>query len=287
MNRYIAFLEVVTRGSFSKTAAALGYTQSAISQMIAALEDEVGVRLLQRSRRGVQLTPEGMTLLPQIQQLVRQYRTFQNHVTAVQGLIGGEIRIGTISSVTRQILPQVIRGFEQQYPQVRFVFHQGDYSLNRQWIESGEVDFGVVTPPAVPDLTTIPFWQPQMLAVLNRKNPLAKLPVVPLTDLADEPYIMVEQGDYSEALNAFKAEGIKPNIKFTIHDDYAIMGMVEAGLGFSILSAGVLDRMPFDVAVRPTDPPLSLHLALAFKDRDTMPLASQKFIDYMLAHKTK
>lgn len=282
MNRYIVFLEVVTRGSFSQAAAALGYTQSAVSQMIAALEAEVGVRLLQRSHRGVTLTAEGQALLPQLEQLVHQYRTFENQVTAVQGLVGGEIRIGTISSVTRQWLPRVIREFEQQYPQVRFVFHQGDYLLNRQWITSGEVDFGIVTPPAVPELTTIPFWQPPMLAVLNPHNPLAKLPVVPLKALADQAYIMVEQGDYSEALNAFAAEGVTPNIKFTIHDDYAIMGMVEAGLGFSILSAGVLDRMPFDVVTRPTDPPLELKLALGFKDRAAMPLASQRFVDYML-----
>lgn len=283
MNRYLVFLAVVNCASFTQAAQALGYTQSAVSQMVQTLEDECGVRLVSRSRRGVQLTAEGQQLLPWIQKMVTQYRVFEAKVDAVQGLVDGVIRIGTISSVTRQWLPKLLAGFERKYPQVRFVFHQGDYALNRQWIESGEVDFGIVTPKAAPMLETIPFGQMPMRAVLPPHHRLADAAVVALKELAQDPYIMVEQGDYSEMLNAFAAVGITPNIKFTIHDDYAIMGMVEAGLGYSILSTGVLARMPFDIVVKPTLPALQLDLALGFKDRAAMPLASQRFVDYMLA----
>lgn len=119
-----------------------------------------------------------------------------------------------------------------------------------------------------------------MRAVLPQSHPLAQKAVVPLTDLAQEPFIMVEQGDYSEVLDAFSASGVTPNIKFTIHDDYAIMGMVEAGVGFSILSEGVLARMPFKIVAKPTQPAVTL--ALGFKNRKAMPLASRRFVDYML-----
>lgn len=283
MNRYIVFLEVVASGSFTQAAARLGYTQSAVSQMVKTLEQECGVRLLQRARHGVTLTAEGEQLLPWIKRMVTQYRVFENKVASVQGLIGGVIRIGTISSVTRQWLPGLIRGFEAQYPDVQFVLHQGDYTLNRQWIEAGEVDFGIVTPAAVPaDMDTVPFWQEPMRAVLPQSHPLAQKAVVPLTALAQEPFIMVEQGDYSEVLDAFSASGVTPNIKFTIHDDYAIMGMVEAGVGFSILSEGVLARMPFKIVAKPTQPAVTLALALGFKNRKAMPLASRRFVDYML-----
>lgn len=125
MNRYIVFLEVVASGSFTQAAARLGYTQSAVSQMVKTLEQECGVRLLQRARHGVTLTAEGEQLLPWIKRMVTQYRVFENKVASVQGLIGGVIRIGTISSVTRQWLPGLIRGFEAQYPDVQFVLHQG------------------------------------------------------------------------------------------------------------------------------------------------------------------
>lgn len=285
MNRYLTFEKVVALGSFTKAAAALGYTQSAVSQMINALEAEVGVRLITRGRGQITLTAEGKRLYPWIERLVAQYRTLENKVDEVHGLDGGVIRIGTISSVTRQWLPKLIQEFEQQYPNVRFVFHQGDYALNSEWIKTGAVDFGIVTPPAVKNMQTIPLKSEQLLVVLNPNHPAAQLKAVPLTMLAHDPYIMVEQGNYSEPLNAFHAAHITPNLKFTIHDDYAIMTMVEQGLGFSILSELVLNRMPFKIKALPADPPIQMNLALGFKDKDALPLASQRFIDFMAARK--
>lgn len=284
MNRYIALQKIIELGSFTKAAQALGYTQSSISQMIASLENELSMKLLRRSRTGVRLTPEGMELYPFIERTILQYRAMQERANEIKGLETGILRVGTISSITCHWMPMLIREFQKLYPNVRFLFHQGDYSSIQEWIKTGAVDFGFVTPPAATELETIPVKEGEMLAILPVSHPLAAQSSIRLQDIADEPFILLEEGHYSEPVNAFHAAGLEPNIKYTVHDDYAIMTMVEAGLGVSILAELMLRRTGFDIVRLPVDPPIYRHLAIAYKERDSLPIASKYFIDYLTAN---
>ena len=284
MYRYIALEKIIALGSFTKAAEALGYTQSSVSQMIASLEKELGMKLLARSRHGVRLTLEGEALYPSIERSIACYRAVQERAQELQGLETGLIRVGTISSVTCHWMPQLIRGFQARYPKVRFLFHQGDYTSIQEWIKTGAVDFGFVTPPAVTGLQTVPLKEGAMLAIVPAAHPLAAHPAIRLEELAQEPYILMEEGHYNEPLNAFRAAGLMPDIQYTIHDDYAIMTMVEAGLGVSILAELVLRRTGYALAMRPLDPPIHRMLALAYKDKHSLSVASQRFMAYLLEH---
>lgn len=281
MNRYIALQKIIELGSFTKAAESLGYTQSSISQMIASLENELSIKLLIRSRHGVKLTIEGTELYPFIERTILQYRAMQEKVNEIKGLETGIIRVGTFSSITCHWMPQLIKGFQQRYPNVQFLFHQGDYTSIQEWIKTGAVDFGFVTPPAVTDLETIIMKDGEMLAILPKDHPLAGRTSIKVDEISGDPYILMEEGHFSEPLNAFDAAGLKPNIKYTIHDDYAVMTMVEAGLGVSILAELVLQRTNFDIAKIPLDPPIYRTLAIAYKDRHSLPVASQYFIKYL------
>lgn len=287
MNRYLAFQKVVELESFTKAAEALGYTQSSVSQMVASLEDELAIRLLIRSRAGVKLTIEGAQLYPFIERTILQYRAMQEKANEIKGLETGVIRVGTISSITCHWMPQLIKGFQELYPNVQFLFHQGDYSSIQEWIKQGAVDFGFITPPAVSDLKTITIKDGEMLAVLPKHHPLASRRSIRLEDIADEPYILMEEGHYSEPYNAFRAAGLEPDIKYTIHDDYAIMTMVEAGLGVSILAELILRRTNYDIVCLPIEPPIYRTLAIGYKDKSSLPIASKYFIEYLLANTEK
>lgn len=287
MNRYIALQKIVELKSFTKAAEELGYTQSSVSQMIASLENELSIKLLIRSRAGVKLTMEGAELYPFVERTILQYRAMQEKVNEIKGLETGIIRVGTISSVTCHWMPQLMKEFQERYPKVQFLFHQGDYSSIQEWIKTGAVDFGFITPPAVTDLKTITIKDGEMLAVLPKDHPLALHSSIRLDEIADEPYILMEEGHYSEPINAFHAAGIEPNIKYTVHDDYAIMTMVEAGLGISILAELVLRRTNYDIACLPVEPPVYRTLAIGYKDKSSLPIASKYFIDYLLANKAK
>ena len=285
MNRYIALQKIIELGGFTKAADALGYTQSSISQMIASLENELGIKLLTRSRHGVKLTIEGTELFPFIERSIYQYRSMKEKANEIKGIETGVIRVGTVSSVTCHWMPQLINGFKEEYPNVQFLFHQGDYALIPEWIASGQIDFGFINPLADTNLKTKTVKSDEMLAVLPKNYPLAKKKSIQLQDIATEPYILLEEGHYSEPMAAFEAAGIQPNIQYTIHDDYAIMLMVESGLGVSILAELILRRTNYDIVCLPIDPPITRTLAVGYKDKDSLPIASKYFIDYLLEHK--
>lgn len=189
--------------------------------------------------------------------------------------------MGTISSVTCHWMPGLIKGFQKIYPHVQFLFHQGDYTLIPEWIKTGEVDFGFVTPAAAPDLNILPIKDGEMLAVLPKTHPFAQKASIPLEELTKEPFILLEEGHYNEPVNAFHNAGLDPDIKYTIHDDYTIMTMVEAGLGVSILAELMLRRTNFDIARLPIEPRVYRSLAIGYKDQDSLPIASKYFIDYL------
>ncbi|MDO4299412.1 MAG: LysR family transcriptional regulator [Lachnospiraceae bacterium] len=284
MNRYLALQKIIEMGSFTKAAEALGYTQSSVSQMVASLEQELSMKLLYRSRTGVKLTPEGAELYPFIERTLLQYRAMQEKANEIRGLETGIIRVGTLTSITCHWMPQLIKGFQEIYPHVQFLFHQGDYTSIQEWIKTGAVDFGFITPPAVTELETVLLRDGEMLAVLPQNHPLASCRAVPLEKLAEEPFILLEEGHYNEPLNAFNAAGLKPDIKYTIHDDFAIMTMVEAGLGISILAELMLRRTSFNIVCLPIDPPVFRHLAIGYKDKNSLPIASKYFIRYLIEH---
>ena len=285
MHRYKAFLKVVEVGSFTRAAELLGYTQPALSQMMTALERELSVKLLYRSRYGIRLTPEGERLYPSVENAVRQYDAMRRSADEISGLETGVVRIGTVSSVSAHWLPQVIRAFWEKHPNVQIVLHQGDYSSIQEWIRTGAVDFGFVNPHAVKGLETMAVKSGEFRAVVPVGHPLASKAAVTLGELAKEPFLLVESGAYGEVEEAFAAGGIAPNIRLRVHDDYSLLSMVEQGMGVSLLTELVLRKTSYDVAALPVDPPIIRTLAVVTKDRRTLPLAARVFIDQLMAQR--
>ncbi|MBW9159426.1 LysR family transcriptional regulator [Clostridium tagluense] len=284
MNRYLALCKIVEVGSFTKSADLLGYTQSGISQMVQSLEDELSLKLLLRSRTGVKLTPEGEELYPYILKTASSYRAMIEKTKEIKGLESGNIRIGTISSISCHWLPHMIKEFQTMYPNVQFILHQGDYTTIPEWIKSGQVDFGFINPAAVSGLNIIILKDGELLAVLPKNHPLAKECVLTLKQLITEPFLLLEEGALSEPLEAFHAQNLDPNIKMCIHDDYSILSMIEEGLGVSILPELVLRRVSYDVVKIPLNPSIKRTIGIAFNNLKTMPIASRYFIDYLKEH---
>lgn len=284
MRRYIALQKIVELKSFSKAANELGFTQSALSQMISSLERELSIPLLIRSRSGIELTMEGRELYPYIERMLIQYGAAQEKAEEIRGLETGTVRIGTLASISAHWLPDLLKTFQEQYPKVNFVIHQGDYTSIQEWIKTDMVDFGFVNPKAVNGLETLVLKEGAMLAVLPETHPLAAEEVIPLQAMADEPFILLEEGHYYEPLEAFRSVGVSPNIKYTIHDDYAIMSMVEAGLGISILAELILLRTGYHIALRKTEPAITRTIAIGYKNKNSLSMASRIFIECLLEH---
>ena len=284
MERYFALLKILELGSFTKAAEAMGYSQSAVSQMVQSLESELSLKLLYRSRNGIKLTPEGEALLPYIQRTVNHYNAMLEKTRELKGLNGGLIRIGTLSSVSSQWLPGLIKDFQTLYPKVHFLLHQGDYTTIPAWVRAGEIDFGFVNPDAesVRGLHTIFVTSGGHKAILHPDHPLAAQPWVTLEQLAKETFLLLEGGCLSEPLEAFRTLGLEPRVELRMHDNFSICSMVEANVGVSILPELALRKMNFRIVQLPTVPPVIRRVSLVMKDPDILPIASRYFIEFFL-----
>lgn len=284
MNRYIALQKVVELGSFTKAAKILGYTQPAMSQMISSLEKELSIKLLYRSRYGINLTLEGEKLFPSIQSTIAHYQSMQEIAKEIQGLNTGVIRIGTISSVSCHWLPKLIKDFWKIYPNVQFVLHQGDYTTITQWIHNGELDFGFVNPDAVTCRKTFFIKEGEHRAILPLNHPLASETYITLNDLSKESFLLLEEGSFSEPLEAFHQAGLEPSICLRAHDAYSILSMVETGLGVSILPELVLRKTNYQVAILPIQPVITRKIAIVMKEKNELPIAGKQFVKFLFSH---
>lgn len=281
IQKYQAFVETVETGSFTRAAEKLNYTQSGISRMIADLEKEWNITLLERKKNGLRLTSDGMSLLPYARRLCEEYARLQMQVDGLNGLEKGFIRIGTISSIATHWLPNIIKAFQDDYPGVDYELLIGDYSEIEEWIQSGRIDCGFLILPVPDGMEYIELERDELKVILPAAHPLTGLDSIPADKLTDDPFIMLSRGSRSEIAELFKMRGVAPNIHLTLWDDYAVMSMVEKGLGISILPELILKRIPYNIISRSLDKPAYRDIVIAFRSRDTVSLAVNQFLNYL------
>lgn len=279
--KYLALVKAVEMGSITRAAEALNYSQSGISRMIGDLEREWGVTLLERGRGGVALTSDGLRLLPLLKSLCREYERLQAGVEELKGLQSGIIRIGTISSVATHWLPNVIKAFQRDYPRIDYELLLGDYREIEGWILSGRVDCGFLRPPVPEGIIAKELERDEMMAVLPTGHPLLELERIPPMELCRYPFMQLERGGRAEAAEVFEGLDVQPNIQFTTWDDYAVMSMVEVGLGVSILPELIMRRIPYHIEVRGLEPAAYRTIVLALPERRTPSMAMSRFMDYL------
>jgi len=281
IQKYMAFIKTVECGSFTRAAETLNYSQSGISRMINDLEKEWKVSLLERGRTGVRLTSDGLTLLPFAKSVCGEYEKLQMQVNELNGLQSGLIRIGTFSSVATHWLPKIIREFQKSYPNIDYEMLLGDYAEIEHWILEGRVDCGFLRLPTHPDLETIFLEQDKLLVVLPENHALADCERFPVSSLCDYPFMLLKKSAKADISEALEQWNITPNVHFTTWDDYAIMSMIESGLGISILPELILRRVPYRVITKELDVPAYRKIGLAIRDKKNASLAVRRFIDYL------
>ena len=148
LQKYIAFVKTVETGSFTRAAETLSYSQSSVSKMIADLEKEWNVTLLERDRNGVHLTGSGEQILPYARQLISDYQKLEEHVHLLNGIQTGVIRIGTFASPAINWLPNIVAEFQKDFPMVECEMLLGDYGEVENWIRDGRVDCGFLSLPS-------------------------------------------------------------------------------------------------------------------------------------------
>lgn len=279
--KYLAFVKTVEKGSFTLAAQDLNYAQSSISKMIADLEKEWGMTLLERSKSGVFLTSAGKQIMPFLHKVLYDYHEMEGQIYRMNGMECGVVRIGTFSSVAINWLPNVFAKLQQDYPGIEYEMLLGDYEEVEQWIDKGRVDCGFLRLPTLPKFDTILLNQDEYKVVLPPKHPLAEKETVAIEDLDHLPFLLLEHGGKTEVSDLLERCHIQPDIRFTTWEDFAIMAMVEKGLGISILPDMILQRIPYKIEIRSLQKPYYRPIGLAIKDQRHITPATKKFIDYL------
>lgn len=279
--KYLAFIKTVETGSFTKAAKELHYAQSSISKMIADLEQEWGMSLLERSKSGIRLTSSGEQVLPFLRKLLRTYNELEGQICRMNGLETGIVRIGTFSSVAINWLPNIFSKLQESFPGIEYEILLGDYNEVEHWIDEGRVDCGFLRLPTRAGFDTIPLKQDEYKVILPVGHPLTAKEVIDLDDLNDQPFLLLEHGGKTEVSDLLESRHIHPEIRFTTWEDFAIMAMVERGMGISVLPDLILKRVPYQIEIRSLQTPYYRPIGLAMKAGQHMTPAVQKFIEYL------
>lgn len=279
--KYLAFVKTVETGSFTKAAQNLNYAQSSISKMIADLEKEWGLTLLERSRNGICLTSAGEQILPLARTILNDFQALEGCVDQINGIQSGIVRIGTFSSVAINWLPDIFAELQKDYPGIDYEMLLGDYTEVEHWIEEGRVDCGFLRLPTIPGLDTISLKQDEYKVVLPLNHPLAQKEKIDIHDLEDQPFLLLEHGGKTEVSDLLERDHVHPDVRFTTWEDFAIMAMAEKGLGIGILPDMILQRIPYKLEIRSLKVPYYREIGLAMKNRNRLTPATQKFIEYL------
>ncbi len=285
VQKYQALVETVRAGSISAAARKLAYSQSGVSRMVADLEREWGISLLERGRKGVRLTADGAQVMPFVEAICEDQRRLSERVAEVAGAQTGSIVIGTFSSVATHLLPPAIERFEHDHPGIEYELRMGDYSEIESWVADGLVDFGFLPSPPYEGqdgLAREVVATDELMAVVPSGHGLAARESIPLKELAREPFILLERGSDNEVSPLFERVGIAPQVRLSTWDDYAIMSMVENGLGLSILPGLILTRCPYRIEERPLDPPVTREIAAVYRT-GLLSTSARAFLDCLLA----
>ena len=272
MKKYEAFVRTVELGSLTKAAQALDSTQSRISHVLKDLEQEFGFSLLERGRSGIRLTEAGALLLPKMQAILRENEELKELAAEIRNADAGTVRLGAFTSVAVHWLPGMIRDFQNSHPKVELQMLNGDYHDMEQWLKNGDIDLGFVSLPAPEGVQTIPLAEDPLVAILPKGHPLAKKEHLPIEELTHDPFISLRQSSAQDIHRALDKAGIRPNIKYTTRDDYAILAMVEQGLGISIVPGLLIKGRDQNLEVRPLIPAASRTIALAIPNGDRPPV---------------
>jgi len=262
VNRLRILIEVANRGSFSAAAEALSYTQSAVSQQIAALEAETGVTLLERLPRGVRLTPAGEVLRTYAEGIVARLHAAEAEMAAIAGLRGGQLRMASFPTAGATLMPLAIAIFRAQHPEVELTLAEGEPEEMAPRLSAGEFDiallfeFAGTSPSLGSDLSRLELFEDPMFLALPADHPLARRRTLRLENLRAEAWIQTSASSpcARHVVRSCHAAGFEPIVSFESDDYQTVQGLVAAGVGVALIPKLALSGARDDIAIRALSP---------------------------------
>ena len=275
------FIEVARLEHLGRAAEALAADPSTVSRKIARLEEEVGVPLFERIGRSIRLTQAGQRFLGRAERILGDLREAVADAEGALSAESGEVRVGFLHTVGARWLPERLARFLAAHPGVRFILEEGTTAEVASGVLAGDYDLGILGPPPTnaPDLVVVPLFRERVAIVVPAAHRLAGRTSARLGDLADEPLILPRSRSGLRKVidDAFAGQGLSTKVAYEGDDFSIVQGLVEAGLGVTLLPMP-LPAPSSRVAIVPLrDPPIARTMALVWDRRRTLPPAAHLF----------
>ena len=250
--------EVAARGSFSAAAEALSFTQSAVSQQVAALEREAGAKLVERRARGIRLTPAGEALVSHADAILARLDDAEQELAAIAGLKGGRVRVASFQSAGATLVPKALGEFHRRHKDVELSASTAELAEARDLLRAGDIDVAIVMdfeaqPLLYPELETEHLLDDPYFVALPSDHRLADEPSVALQQLAEEDWINSCPGTSCDqvVLGACRAAGFDPRVVVECDENDQMQAFVAGGLGVALWPHLALAHVRPGVAVKP------------------------------------
>lgn len=280
IKRWRVMLAVGDYGSFTRAGEELGYTQSGITQMMKALEKDVGFSLFIKDNHGMSLTADAKALIPAIRSLLNADEVIRQEIASLKGAQVGTIKIGTYLSCSIHWIPKIIREFKEKHPDIHFKIVEGVEGELADWIQERRVDIGFISYQKGHNYQFLPVMDDELFAVLPTDHPLTAYDEIPMEAFEGVPFIITEYSPGSDVHRALKQYKINPDIRYVTVNEFSSLSMVEHKLGTTILPGLLLRGQVGDFVVRPLKPRAYRNLGLAYSSKDELSPASKIFLEY-------
>ncbi|MBK8475171.1 MAG: LysR family transcriptional regulator [Opitutaceae bacterium] len=260
LRHLVYFREVARRLHFRAAAEALGVAQPALSRQIAQLEKSLGLDLLRRSRRKVEITPTGQALLDRLEPLLRNLSELPAELAAVAGGQHGQVRVAFTGLAMATVLPGILREFHRAYPGIKLELNESPTAAQVPALLAGDIDCGFFHPDApTPALATRTLLREKNGVLLPKDHALAGCAQLKLRDLAATPFVLFPRkhnpGFYDRILAAFATAKIAPRIAEEVWPRANGIGLVRAGVGATFMPPSEAKQLPAEVVFLPLTGP--------------------------------
>ena len=284
LQKYTALLKTVELGSISLAAEQMGYTQPAVSRMIADLETEWNVELLRRSRAGLEASTICLQLLPILRSIQADCEALNFTIAEIHGAYSGLVRVGTFTSVADMWIPSLLKTFHQQYPNIEFdLINMESYAEIESSIRHGKIDCGFVRMPTVNDLQVHFLMRDELVAVLPLDHPYADAPVFPVTQLEEVPFIKLREKVDFEVSHFLDSIPYQPKLCFEVSSDHTVLSMVECGLGITIAHSLIANNPRYNVVCKRFDVGQHRDIGIATAKNVRIASTTKLFVDHVIS----
>jgi DNA-binding transcriptional LysR family regulator len=273
--------------NITKAAAELRISQPSVTVAIRKLEEELGVKLLDRSQKQISLTIEGKSCLKRTDDILARIRDLVSDMNDYRLAQKGIVKIGITPVIGAFFFPSALARFRKMHPRVQVsVIEEGSLSLTNR-LERGDLDLAIMITSKSPSrLETAPVARGQLLVCFSRHHPLAGMGKVSFAKLRDQPFIMFREDTISRQMVMEECTriGFSPHIVFSSSQIETVMGMVRQGVGISFLLDAIVKKFP-EIVGRPLSKPLMLEAGLAWSKDRYLTKASRLLIEAFLQKK--